>query len=99
MYKPSNVRENLLQVRRLRPTGGGLVLGPRPGKKSKAAIAGMGLSHVCTLLSERESPEAVERIANEITCDWVWLPVEGGDIETLKALDVEGNGGPARRGN
>jgi protein-tyrosine phosphatase len=66
-----------------------LVLGPRPGKKSKAAIGAMGLSHICTLLSEREDPAAVECIARELGCDWLWLPISGGNLETLKNLDAE----------
>ena len=79
----------VLQIRRLNPTGGGLVLGPRPGRKSKAALVGMGLTHVCTLLGEHESPEAVGVIAEELGCSWVWLPIAGGNLETLQALDVK----------
>jgi hypothetical protein len=89
IIRVGTMRESILQIRRLSPSGGGLVLGPRPGKKSKVAMAGMDLTHVCTLLSERESPAAVERIALELGCTWVWLPVDGGSLETLQTLDVE----------
>jgi hypothetical protein len=84
-----NMKESLLIVRRLRPTDGGLVLGPRPGKKSKAAMAAMGLSHVCTLLGKTESPVVVERIASELGCGWVRLAIAGGGLDALRALDVE----------
>jgi protein-tyrosine phosphatase len=67
---------------------GGLVLGPRPGKKSKAALAAMGLTHVVTLLGEQETPKTIERIASELGCGWVWLPIPGADLETLRELDI-----------
>ena len=82
------MREMLSQIRRIEMTGGGLVLGPRPGKKSKSAMAAMGLSHVCTLLSAREGPASVERIASELNCAWVWLPMSGGGVSTLQELDA-----------
>ena len=83
------MKEALVQIRRLKPADGGLVLGPRPGKKSKAAMANMGLTHVCTLLHKGEGPAAIERIAVELGCSWVWLPVAGASLETLGALDIE----------
>jgi hypothetical protein len=83
------MREALLQIRRLKPADGGLVLGPRPGRKSKAAMAKMGLTHVCTLLHEGESPATIERVAAELRCSWVWLPVAGARLETLRALDTK----------
>jgi len=53
------------------------------------ALAAIGLSHVCTLLGERETPEAIERIARELGCRWVWLPIAGGDLETLQEVNAE----------
>jgi protein-tyrosine phosphatase len=81
--------EILHQIRRLKPADGGLTLGPRPGKRSKAAMAKMGLTHICTLLHEQESPATIERIAMELGCSWVWLSVAGGSLETLRALDTK----------
>jgi protein-tyrosine phosphatase len=51
-------------------------------------MAAMGLSHVCTLLSAREGPASVERVASELNCAWVWLPMSGGGVSTLQELDA-----------
>jgi protein-tyrosine phosphatase len=83
------MKEALNQIRRLQPADGGLVLGPRPGKKSKTKMSAMGLSHVCTLLSEHEKPAIIEKIANELGCRWLWLPISGGHLDVLRALDLE----------
>jgi protein-tyrosine phosphatase len=83
------LREALVQITRLKPADGGMALGPRPGKKSKAAMAQMGLTHVCTLLNGEEDAEAIRRIALELDCGWVWLPVAGGNLEKLEAADTE----------
>lgn len=68
---------------------GAIVLGPRPGRKSAAALAGMGLTHICSLLGEHEQPRAIESIANQLGLEWIWLPVPGGSLETLAGLDTE----------
>jgi hypothetical protein len=73
----------------MKPADGGLVLGPRPGKKSKAALSTLGLTHVCTLLHAGENPGPIEGIANELHCRWVWLPISGASLETLSALDTK----------
>jgi protein-tyrosine phosphatase len=52
-------------------------------------MAGMSLTHVCTLLSQSENPASVEQIASEFGCRWVWLPIAGGNLQTLQALEVE----------
>src|SRR5262245_19320376 len=83
------LREALFQVRRLGASRGTLILGPRPGKKTKKAIAAQGITHICTLLSEREHATAVQRIDLDLGIRWVWLPVAGGGMEVLAGLDVE----------
>lgn len=83
------LRTSVLEIQRLKPGNGGLVLGPRPGKRSKARLGRMALSHVCTLLSEHEEPTSIRDIAQQLGCAWVWLPIEGGSFEILKRVDIE----------
>lgn len=65
-----------------------LVLGPRPGKKSFDRLSELSLTHVCTLLSEREQVSNIEHISKRLGCDWIWLPMDGGHLETLRGLDI-----------
>ncbi|MEO1407492.1 MAG: tyrosine-protein phosphatase [Pseudomonadota bacterium] len=65
-----------------------LVIGPRPGKKSVDRLADLDLTHCCTLLGEKEDPQAIERICNRIGCEWIWLPIAGGSEEALKAAPM-----------
>ncbi|MEL6569606.1 MAG: hypothetical protein AAFQ22_14420 [Pseudomonadota bacterium] len=67
-----------------------LILGPRPGKKSKDQIAEYGVSHLVTLLADREDAVASGRIAQQIGADWIHLPIDGGHIEKLAAFDLAG---------
>jgi hypothetical protein len=83
--------EDILRgVQRLKPSRGGLVIGPRPGKRSKGSLRSLHLSHVCTLLSARENPDAVASIAQELGCRWIWLPMAGGQPSLLAKVDVPG---------
>lgn len=68
-----------------------LILGPRPGKKSFNRLASLELTHCCTLLSDREGAPAIEPIAKRLGCAWVWLPIEGGGLDTLRATDMAGH--------
>lgn len=68
-----------------------LFLGPRPGKKSRDAMAELNLTHCCTLLSEREDVQQIRKICNDLGCAWVWLPVEGGRLEVLRETDFAGH--------
>jgi hypothetical protein len=83
------IEQALSEVRRVKWTEGGLVLGPRPGRKSKGALSTMCLTHVCTLLHEREGARSTENIANELDCQWIWIPLAGGGLDELRALDSE----------
>ena len=65
-----------------------LILGPRPGKKSKDAIAAQGVTNIVTLLSPREQPDSVSKIARSIGADWHHFPIDGGHIETLATVDL-----------
>lgn len=64
------------------------ILGPRPGKKSKDAIQAQGVTHMLTLLSPREQPDSVKRIAQAIGAAWHHFPIDGGHIETLDKVDL-----------
>ena len=65
-----------------------LVIGPRPGKKSFERLSQLRLTHCCTLLGEKEQPETIEKISRKLGCEWVWLPVAGGGLETLQATPM-----------
>jgi hypothetical protein len=86
---PPGWDQALSAIRRVKCTEGGLVLGPRPGRKSKGALSTMDLTHVCTLLHEREGARSVQSIANEIGCQWIWIPLAGGGLDELRTLHSE----------
>ena len=70
-----------------------ITLGPRPGKKSLARLQELAPTHCATLLSAREDAPLIEKICTKIgtsarPCTWVWLPMEGGNIEVLRGTDV-----------
>lgn len=65
-----------------------LILGPRPGKKSKDTIQALGVTDVVTLLSNREQPETIKRIASAIGADWHHFTLDGGHSETLAEVDL-----------
>ena len=65
-----------------------LILGPRPGKKSKESIQSQGVTDILSLLSQREQPESIKRIANSIGATWHHFPIDGGNIETLDGVDL-----------
>ena len=52
------------------------------------------LTHCCTLLSEREGAPAIKKICARLgvedqPCNWVWLPMEGGNLEVLRQTDIQ----------
>jgi protein-tyrosine phosphatase len=51
-------------------------------------LARAGVTHLCTLLRAAEQVEPVERIAAQLGCRWVWLPIRGGNVHDLRALDA-----------
>lgn len=65
-----------------------LILGPRPGKKSRDSIAEQGVTHLVTLLSAREQPDSVARIARSIGAEWQHFPMDGGHLDTLAQVDL-----------
>jgi len=65
-----------------------LILGPRPGKKSKDKIRALGVTDVLTLLSPREQPETIKRIAQSIGADWHHFVLDGGHLATRAEVDL-----------
>lgn len=65
-----------------------LILGPRPGKKSKDTIKASGVTDIVTLLSAREQPETIKRIASSIGADWHHFALDGGHLDTLAEVDL-----------
>lgn len=65
-----------------------LILGPRPGKKSKDSIQAQGVTDILTLLSAREQPDSIEKIAHSIEAEWHYFAIDGGHIETLQNVDL-----------
>ncbi|MEL6725542.1 MAG: hypothetical protein AAFP24_11020, partial [Pseudomonadota bacterium] len=65
-----------------------LILGPRPGKKSKDQIEALGVTHVISLLGIREQASSIDRIAKAIGASWHHFPVNGGHLDILQTLDV-----------
>lgn len=66
-------------------------LGPRPGKKSIRALSSQGITHCCTLLSEREDVQPIRKICQKLECHWTWLPIDGGRLEVLRQVDLAGH--------
>ena len=65
-----------------------LILGPRPGKKSKDHIQAQGVTDILTLLSPREQPESVRKLSSAIGASWHHFPIDGGHMDTLAGLDL-----------
>ena len=60
------------------PIGAGrLALWHRPGRRHFAALRDAGVTHLVTLLSEREGARAIGEQADAAGLRWVWLPMEG----------------------
>ena len=67
-----------------------LIIGPRPGKKSLDQIKQHGVTHLVTLLAEREDAAASGRIAGKIGAVWVHIPIDGGHLDKLAEFDLVG---------
>jgi len=65
-----------------------ILIGPRPGKKSKDAIKEMGTTHILTLLGDNEQPKNIAKIAKEIGARWLHFPIEGGKPEILQTINI-----------
>lgn len=60
---------------------GRLAVWHRPGRRHLPALAGLGVTHVVTLLTAREGAEAVGAQVRAAGLVWEWAPMEGGAAE------------------
>jgi protein-tyrosine phosphatase len=60
------------------PVGAGrLALWHRPARRDLAALRDAGVTHLVTLLSDREGARAIGEQAKAVRLNWVWLPLQG----------------------
>lgn len=70
------------------PVGGGtLALTHRPKLRSVAALPWLGVTHLVTLLSEREGAQQLGDAARAAGLAWVWAPLAGGDVPSPERTD------------
>ena len=62
---------------------GALAIGHRPPLRSLPRMREAGVTHIATVLSEREEPHAIETAVREAGLSWLW--VELGSTKTLPA--------------
>ena len=65
-----------------------LILGPRPGKKSKDRIQAQGVTDIVTLLSAKEQPDTIRKIATSIDAAWHHFAMDGGHMDSLQQVDL-----------
>ena len=77
------------------PVGGGaLALTHRPRRNAFAAWKASGVTHVVTLLTEREAARDIGEAVTNAGLRWLWIPMDGAKVpdaarteELLPALD------------
>jgi protein-tyrosine phosphatase len=63
------------------PVGGGrLALTHRPKLKNLPALQALGVTHLVTLLAEREGARQIGDAAIAAGLAWIWIPLDGGDV-------------------
>lgn len=60
--------------------GGKLALTHRPKKKDIPAFRELGVTHMITLLTEREGAPDLGALAPKAGLAWIWSPLEGADV-------------------
>jgi protein-tyrosine phosphatase len=68
--------------------GGALALTHRPKLKTLPALRALGVTHLVTLLAEREGARQIGDAAVAAGLTWIWTPLDGGDVP-LEARTVE----------
>lgn len=62
------------------PVGAGkLALTHRPKKRSIPTFREVGITHLITLLTEREGAKDIGSVASIAGLTWIWCPLEGAD--------------------
>jgi protein-tyrosine phosphatase len=59
----------------------------RPGRAFWESLPKSGVTHLLTLLSEKEGAKSIGSQAEEAGLRWTWLPLPNGDIPQGKVLD------------
>jgi protein-tyrosine phosphatase len=63
------------------PVGGGaLALTHRPKRKALAAWKASGVTHVVTLLTEREGARDIGAAVADAGVSWLWIPMDGAKV-------------------
>jgi len=61
------------------PLGAGaLALSHRPKRRDVPRFPGLGVTHVVTLLSEREGARQVGELVEQAGMSWIWFPLDNG---------------------
>jgi len=60
--------------------GGALALMHRPRLKSLPALRAFGVTHIVTLLAEREGARQIGDVAVAAGLTWIWIPLDSGDV-------------------
>jgi hypothetical protein len=64
---------------KLIPVGGGrLALTHRPRRKDVAGLPALGVTHVVTLLAEREGAKDIGEAVRGAGLTWIWCPLDNG---------------------
>ena len=82
---PSTARYSLpvsegLDIALVSVGGGALALTHRPRLKSLPALRARGVTHLVTLLAEREGARQIGDAAVAAGLTWIWTPLDGGDV-------------------
>jgi protein-tyrosine phosphatase len=59
-----------------------LILTHRPKKTTVAAWPALGVTHVMTLLLEREGAREIGALVAAAGLAWIWCPLDGGNVNT-----------------
>jgi protein-tyrosine phosphatase len=65
--------------------GGALALGHRPRRKDVARLPEFGVTHVVTLLAEREGAKEIGEAVRHAGLTWIWCPLANGEPPDVQA--------------
>lgn len=79
----------------VRVSAGALALSRRPRRKDIAHLPDFGVTHVVTLLAEREGAKDVGEAVRQAGLTWIWCPLANGQppdaqvISTIRRVLIE----------
>ncbi len=69
--------------------GGSIAIGHRPKIKSLEEMRAVGITHILTLLSEKEGAKDIEKAVNNNGLKWIWLPLSSAETpDEAKTLEI-----------